>query len=559
MSNRISESLLTLEKFEVNNFKSIQSSGEINLSDFNVFVGKNDAGKSSFVEALKIFLDRGKPDRSHFHKYRDDDISMTATFADIPERLEGSLSDDYQSESDTISVTRFFRKRSSNTPSDTTFVNGEELSAGAVVVDDDRLTKARSRNFVWEFMPYPIHIFAERDVTEETKLKSGTLLNDLLVPVLEEGGVGETGSIAETRDSLEDSLQETSHRIGEQLTESMQAHMPDIEEVEVQAGSVRLDKAISPSISLKDRYLPESVDIGERGSGVGSLFILSLMQAYVDMQVGEGYCLMFEEPGNSLHPGAERKMLDALKGISEEGGQILITTHSQVFIDRTDTGQLYVVTRNDGESEFKWVEQDAFEAVDEIGAKNSDILQSDFVFYVEGPSDAKIIEEICLNTFGDWESRNVTIQHLGGTGNLHHCDPEKLRKINRNCAFILDSDRDNPTDDPNSTAKNIQEDSDGLGIPCRVLSRSCIENYFTASGVSAVFGISVEEGFIGEYDDAIGLIKEEVAAEYRPDGDPDNVNYDKVKHGREIVKAMYGEGEQIREIEEFVQGCLESV
>lgn len=557
MTNGDADSLLTLEKFEVENFKSIQSSGEIKLSDFNVFVGKNDAGKSSFVEALKIFLDRGKPDNSHFHKYQDVTISMTTSFSDIPEELEEALSEEYEGKSDTLSVTRVFEKRSSTNPSDNTFVNGEELAAGAVVVDDDRLTKAQSRNFVWEFMPYPIHIFAERDVTEETKLKSGTLLNDLLVPVLEEGGVGETESISETKASLEESLQETSRRIGEQLTESMQAHMPDIEEVEVNPGSVRLENAISPAVNLKDRYLPESVDIGERGSGVGSLFILSLMQAYVDMQVGEGYCLLFEEPGNSLHPGAERKMLDALKRISEEGGQILVTTHSQVFIDRTDTGQLYVVARKDGESEFKWIEQDAFEAVDEIGAKNSDILQSDFVFYVEGPSDAKIIEEICRNRFDDWESRNVTIQHLGGTGNLYHCDPEKLRKINRNCAFILDSDRDGPDDEPNSTAQGIKEGSDGLGIPCKVLSRACIENYFTATGVNEVFRISVTAGFIGEYDDAIDLMKEELAEEYRPDGNPDGVDYDKVKHGQEIVEAMYGEGEQIEEIEDFVSGCLE--
>jgi putative ATP-dependent endonuclease of OLD family len=253
-------------------------------------------------------------------------------------------------------------------------------------------------------------------------------------------------------------------------------------------------------------------------------------------------------------------MLDALRGISEEGGQILITTHSQVFIDRTDSDQLYVVTREDGESDFNWIEQDAFQAVDEIGAKNSDILQSDFVFYVEGPSDSKIIEEICRNTYDDWESRNVTIQHLGGTGNLHHCEPEKLRKINRNCAFILDSDKDSTDDKPNSTAQSIKSDSSRLGIPCKILSHACIENYFSSTGVNEVFGLSVEDGFIGKYDDAVNLIKQRVAEEHRPcDDDPDRVNYDKVKHGQEIVKAMYDQGDRIQEIEIFVSRCLETV
>lgn len=548
--------VLSLDSFEVDNFKSIRESEQVQLGDFNVFVGKNDAGKSSLLEAIEIFLSKGKPGSSHFHKYHDVEISMSANFFDIPDELNEALSEEYQSDSDALTITRIFEKRASTTPSSTTLVNGNELSAGAIYDEEERLTKAKSRDFIWRFMPRPIHIPAERDVTEETKLKSGTLLNDLLVPVLEEGGVGEDESLVETKSSLEESLRGTSQRIGEQLTESMRTHMPDLEEVEVVPGSVSLEKAISPQVNLKDQYLPESVGIGERGSGVGSLFILSLMQAYVDMQVGEGYCLLFEEPGNSLHPGAERKMLDALRTISEEGGQILITTHSQVFIDRTDSAQLYIVKRTDGESKIKWIQEDAFEAVEEIGARNSDLLQSDFVFYVEGPSDAVILEAICENIYDDWDGRNITVQHLGGTGNIHHCEPEKLRMINRNCAFILDSDRDGPGADPNSVAAEIKADSDDLGIPCKILEKACIENYFSAAGVNQVFGVSAESGFIGDYDDAVDCIKEVVGEEHRPDGDPDGVDYKKIKHGQAIVNAMYDEGDGVEEIEEFVSECL---
>jgi putative ATP-dependent endonuclease of OLD family len=550
-----SNETLTISEFTAENFKSIQEIETLRFGDFTVFVGKNDAGKSSLLEALKIFLQQGKPDTSHFHKYRDVEIEMEVVFEDVPESLEEALSEEYQSDSDEFSVTRIFNRRSGTTPGSDTLVNGESISKGAIIQDDEELTKAKSRSFIWDFMPKPIHIFAERDVSEETKLKSGTLLNDLLLPVLEEGGVGDSNSIAETRSTLEDSLNDTSQKIAGDLTESMQSHMPDLEAIEVNPGSVSLDKAISPTVKLKDKYLPESVDISERGSGVGSLFILSLMEAYVDMQVGEGYFILFEEPGNSLHPGAERKMLDALKSISEEGGQVTITTHSQVFIDRTDHSQLYIVSRDDGESGFKQVEQDAFEAVDEIGAKNSDILQSDFVFYVEGASDVEVIEEICSQKYDDWESKNVSVQHLGGTGNLTHCDPEKLKKINRNCAFILDSDRDSESDEPNSTAQNLKQESDEVDIPCKILNRSTIENYFTAYGVNQTFGVSAEEGFIGDYDDAVDLIKQE-AADRRPDGDPDYVNYNKIKHGREIVESMYENGQRIYEIEEFIDDCL---
>jgi putative ATP-dependent endonuclease of OLD family len=121
---------------------------------------------------------------------------------------------------------------------------------------------------------------------------------------LEEGGVGDSNSIAETRKTLEHSLDDTSQKIAEELTETMQTHIPALETVEVNPGTISLDKAISPTVKLKDKYLPESVDISERGSGVGSLFILSLMEAYVDLQVSDGYFILFGEPGNSLHLGA---------------------------------------------------------------------------------------------------------------------------------------------------------------------------------------------------------------------------------------------------------------
>ncbi|WP_248896122.1 ATP-dependent nuclease [Haloplanus halobius] len=550
-------SVLTVESVEVRNFKSIAHSGKVDITDFNVLVGKNDAGKSSLLQALEIFLNAGKPSHNQFHKYRDEDIEIEVSFSEVPDELGEVLSEEYYDGSEFV-VTREFYKRSSTTPGATTYVNGEELSSGAVNTGDEDLSKAKSRDYIWEYMPSPILIEAERDVSEETKLKGGTLLNQLLVPVLEQGGIGESETIRETKESLEATLAETSNEIGEQLTESIQTHLPDVEEINIQHGGVSLQKAISPTVELKDEYLPDSVDISERGSGVGSLFILSLMQAYVDMQVGEGYFVLFEEPGNWLHPSAERKMLDALRGISEEGGQIMLTTHSEVFIDRTEKGRLYIVKRENGESQFEQVEEDAFRAVDEIGAKNSDLLQSDFVLYVEGPSDARIIEEVCRNAFESWDSRNVIIQHLGGTGNLEYCDPGDLKKINRDCAFLLDSDRESADDEPNSVARDIQIEAEEEGIPCMILDRTAIENYFSAQGVNEVFGLSVDPGFVPEYGDPVEEIERQIEIEHLPEGHSAEDSYSKVKHGREVVRAMYDQGERIEEIEVFVDSCLPS-
>ncbi len=541
---------MTLCEFHAQNFKSIVDSGGLETDDLNIFIGKNDAGKSSILEAIDCLLSRDKPSNHHFHQKEADEIVLTGTFIDIPDTLREQLHDDYAPESDKITIRREFKRRENTTPSATTYVNGEELSAGAIVYDDERLTKAQSRNHIWEqFLPRPIWIPAERDVKEETKLKGGTILNDLLEPILKRGGIDEDDSLQDHIDNLEDSLTATASDLGTELTDKMQSHMPDVANINVETGSVKISKAISPTISIEDRYMPEDVNVSERGSGVGSLLILSLMQTYVDQEVGEGYCLLFEEPGNFLHPAAERKMLNALRSIAEKG-QAYISTHSQVMIDQKSDANLYVVRRTDGKTGVTHVGDDAFAAINEIGARNSDILQSDFVIYVEGPTEVKVVEEIARCAIDDWTEHNITVQHLGGTGNMIHCEPERLARINRNFAILLDSDQKSADGRPKAEVREIQDRFHDHDTRCKVLERREIENYYSHESINEICYLNVDESFVGKYDDM-----EEKINRCMDDG----YGFNKIEDGKKIVKHMYENGEQIAEVEDFLWECVAEV
>lgn len=46
-------------KVKLENFRSYREETEINLSDLSVFVGKNDIGKSTILEALDVFFNEG--------------------------------------------------------------------------------------------------------------------------------------------------------------------------------------------------------------------------------------------------------------------------------------------------------------------------------------------------------------------------------------------------------------------------------------------------------------------------------------------------------------------
>ena len=55
---------MILRSFRVENFKCFRDSGDIVLdTGFNIFVGKNNSGKSTFIQALK-YLDFNKPHKS---------------------------------------------------------------------------------------------------------------------------------------------------------------------------------------------------------------------------------------------------------------------------------------------------------------------------------------------------------------------------------------------------------------------------------------------------------------------------------------------------------------
>ena len=548
-------SIITIDTFEVENYKPIRDSGPINIGDMTTFIGKNDAGKSSFLEALHIFLDGGKPDDDHFHKREAESISFIATLSEVPTGLEQALSEEYlPDDGEEFTVKKEFTHRENKTPKAETFVNGEKMAKGAVVEDGEELYKAASRNYIWEYFAEPLLIVAERDVNEETKLKGGTFLNKLLMPVLKGGGLHD--EIDEQIEELKGSLQETSEGIGDKLTKYMQSHLSDVERVNMSPGSIQISKAISPKIHLEDEHLSESVDVRERGSGVGSLLLLSMMQAYVDLQVGEGYMLLFEEPGNFLHPAAERKMLDALRNIADSGGQVMITTHSQVFIDNRSAAEMYITRRNSGVTNFERIEEDAFKAVDEIGARNSDILQSDFVIYVEGPSDVKVLEALSEAYVDDWNEHNITIQHLGGTGNMRHCEPEKLKKINRHFAFLFDSDKTSADDDLKGEVESIREQADEADIECHVLERREIENYYHPDSIGEVLSIPVSEDDVTEYCDVEETVNRLVAEEHGPEGVDSVDAYNKIDHGKQIIEWMYQNERSIDEIEEFIDYCI---
>lgn len=129
--------------------------------------------------------------------------------------------------------------------------------------------------------------------------------------------------------------------------------------------------------------------------------------------------LMIEEPEIHLHAEAISKFLDLLKKISEkEEKQIILTTHSPIFVDLVSFDNLFVVTKEAGKTEI--VHLKGYKKIDEIllkgGIPKSWVILSkmpSFILVIEGRDDVKIWNQFLLKKGINAEEKRIRIISSG--------------------------------------------------------------------------------------------------------------------------------------------------
>jgi hypothetical protein len=74
-----------LARLRLRNFRCYKKEIKFDFDDITAFVGKNDVGKSSIMDALDIFLNDGAPDKNDASKDGDaKDLTIICEFTDLP-------------------------------------------------------------------------------------------------------------------------------------------------------------------------------------------------------------------------------------------------------------------------------------------------------------------------------------------------------------------------------------------------------------------------------------------------------------------------------------------
>ena len=234
------------------------------------------------------------------------------------------------------------------------------------------------------------------------------------------------------------------------------------------------------------------IPLSESGSGLKTILmviVFTILIPNVEHKKISQYIFLFEELENNLHPSLQRRLLKYIENLTEDGAIFFLTTHSNVTLDayqNSDITNIIHLQKEDSQVKLinitNKIQKNTI--LNDLGIKASDLLQSNGIIWVEGPSDRVYINNwIKIHKKANIvEGKDYQCVFYGGRllSNLSLEDENELvnlMSVNRNAIIVLDSDKKGNNTPLNKTKKRIIEEAKKQGILVWVTKGREIENY----------------------------------------------------------------------------------
>ena len=150
--------------------------------------------------------------------------------------------------------------------------------------------------------------------------------------------------------------------------------------------SCNMDKMFKVEVNARHEELKRVSPVEQLGNGMKSIYMLSLLETYIEDEKRIPSIIIVEYPELFLHPSLQKTASKILYRLSKKN-QVIFTTHSPNMVANFTRGQLcQMVLDEDGYSVARQ-NADIDDILNDLGYSANDFLNVDFVFIVEGKQD----------------------------------------------------------------------------------------------------------------------------------------------------------------------------
>lgn len=474
-------------------YKAFSNDEYVKLNDIarvNVIIGKNNSGKTSLLDVVELVYCENAPIRTGFEV---DSLYFDMPFDD--EMVNNVFSNGLSG------IGRWSR------PTLRDYVQGKVFSIKlkankSVEVMDNNLSELGGHiNGIVNTINTRRHLYKFRKISAERSINpevEGEIQ-------LECNGDGATNLI---RVFINDCNFDETLIESELLKALNYIMMPEAEYESIRVQQVNYQGTTCWEVFLQEKGM-QRVPLSKTGSGLKTI-VLVLLNLLVIPQIKEysGCKLVygFEELENNLHPALQRRLFEYLYDIAIEKDIILyLTTHSHIainaFFDKEEA-KIFHVIKDNGIARIKEIGThiDKTEILDDLDVKASDLLQSNGIIWVEGPSDRIYIKrwlEIFTKNKLE-EGKDYQFLYYGGRLLSQYSAQEETELIsiittNRNAAIVIDSDKRRGNESINDTKKRIVQEFKELNMFSWVTKGKEIENYLPKIALESMLEISIRK------------------------------------------------------------------
>lgn len=375
---------MKLKEVKIQNYRSYCEETCIPVDDLTVIVGRNDAGKSTVLEALDVFFNNATIEKEDACVRGDArNVRVTCVFYDLPAELvldeqhpttlggEYLLRADghlevcrvYDCSSAKGKQTRIFAKAKHPTSDGCADLHALKINLlkararglGVDLSNVNQTIKTEIRKAIWEHVEDLQLQDSEIDLSAETGKAAWDQI-DLHLPVyaLFKSDRASTDQDGEAQDPMKAAIKEVVKNHEEQLNQMVDQVKAELERVakrtveKIQEMNPALANTLDPVVKNKnwDSLFSvslagdEGISINKRGSGTRRLVLLNFFRAKAEDAAtsrSTGVIYAIEEPETSQHPNHQIMLFDAFQELCGSGkAQILLTTHTPTLARKVD-------------------------------------------------------------------------------------------------------------------------------------------------------------------------------------------------------------------------------